>query len=184
MLRTYTNRALNSADSAIVAEPRSGMAMLANASFEPTVAPPGYVAPKISHATETRTPWPRSATDPASAIRPPRAIMRKEAIANPHSFFRRGTLLKVLFGLIGIIALPSSQDDTHHGVSPAGRVNLALTSNLLSKGAAANTLSRSGASLEAQSVIERWFILPQPPGPITALSTILPIRILRIFPHQ
>ncbi len=160
------------------------MRTLADASCGAIVAPRGHVAPKASHATEIRSPWPRSATDAASVIRPTHRTIRKEAIVGPHSFLRRGAVLKGLFGLTVIISLLSSEHAAHRGISRAERVNLALTAKALPIRAPSNASPRSAASLEAQSVIERWLILPRPLGATASPSTVSQIRTLRIFPSQ
>jgi hypothetical protein len=159
------------------------MRMLADAPFGATVAPPGHVALEASHAIELQSPQPRSKTDAASAVQPLHATIRKVAIANSNSFSRRGVVLKGLFGVIVMIAFPSSEHVTHHRMSRAARADLASTTKVASKRVPINASPGPAASLEAESVIERWFMLPQPPRAIAAQST-TSIRLLRVFPRQ
>jgi hypothetical protein len=152
----------------------------ADSSCGTIVAPRGHVTAKASHANQ----MPRSPTDPALATRPLHATARKEAIVGPRSFVRRSIVLKGLFGLIVIVALPDSEYVAHQRMSRAERVNLASTAKVLSLGAPSNASPSSAASLEAQSVIKRWFTLPQPMGATAAPSTVSSIRTVRIFPSQ
>jgi hypothetical protein len=160
------------------------MHTLADASSGAIVAPHDHVAPKASHTTEIRSPRPRSATDPASATRPLHTTTRKVRIAGRHSFLRRGVVLKGLFGIIVLVALPSSEYVAHHGVPPAVRVSPKLIAKVLPIGASSDASPSSAAFLEAQSVIERWFVLPQPPGAAAATSAVSQIKIPRIFPTR
>lgn len=160
------------------------MRTLADAWWGAIVASRGHVAPKASHATEILSPRSRFAFDPASAIPPRHTTIRKVAIVGPHSFLRRGVVLKGLFGLVVIIALPTSEYVAHHRMTQAEHVNHALTANVLPIGAPSGASPSSAASLEAQSAIERWFILPQRLGATVEPPTVSPIRTLRIVSGQ
>jgi hypothetical protein len=160
------------------------MGMLADAPFAATVAAPGHVALEASHAIELQSPQPGSKTDAASAIQPLHATIRNVTIANSHSFSRRGVVLKGLFGLIVMIAFPSSEHVTQRRMSRAARADPASSTKVVLERMSINASPGPAASLEAESVIERWFILPQPPGAIAAQSTTSPIGLLRVFPRQ
>ncbi len=159
------------------------MRTLADASSGAIAAPCGHVTPNVSHATAIRSPQPRSAADPASAIRPLHTTARKKAIVGQRSFVRRSLVFKGLFGLIIIVALWESGHVVHQRMSQKERVNLASTAKLVPIGAPSKASPGSAVSLEAQSVIQRWFVLLQPMG-ATAASPASSIRTVRIFRSQ
>jgi hypothetical protein len=158
------------------------MRTLVDAPFEAIVAPRGPTAPTVPHATEIQSPWTKSATEPTSAVRPSHTGIRNRTIVRSHSQLQTGVVLKGLIGLAVMIALTSSEHVWHDRTSPVARVNLALTAKALLKGVSGSASPSSAASLEAQSVIQQWFILPQVRGASTTTATMAPIRPLRIFP--
>jgi hypothetical protein len=99
-------------------------------------------------------------------------------------FWRSAVALAGILGLITVATLPGHKHVSHLGLPRAPQIKLAPSSKVHSKGTLTNVSPSSPVSLEAQSVIEGWFALPQVPRTITATSTIPSIRILRAFPSQ
>lgn len=188
VLETYADRLLKFMTSAILSDSTSAgsdVCTQADTPFRPIVTSRGDAASKVSDAAEIWPPRPGAATDPSLAIQPYDITLRKEAVVDIRSVVRGRVSLKGRFVVIvTVVGLLGLEYVAHHRLSAVDRVSMLPPSHVHSDGPPTNVWSNSGASLEAQSVIEGWFILPEMPGSITATSITPPIGTLLVFPGQ
>ena len=165
-------------------EPGFGVRRLADTSVGYIAARRGDVALNPSFARAVRSPPIGAEGGPKLAVEPFDIALRTASAVGVHRFFRCGAALRSLFGTIVIATLLCVANLPHHRLPRVERVNRGPASDVLSKATPTSGSSNSAASLEAQSVIEGWFVLRPPPPPVRESSTTLPIRILRVVHSQ
>jgi len=165
-------------------EPSFGVRRLATTPVGCIAALRGDAVRNPSGAHEVRSP-PKGAEGGLTLPVVPHRIASTTAPAvGVQVFLICRAVLSGLFGAIAIVVLLHFGTLAHQRISRVERASPRPTSEVLSKGAPASASSNSAASLEARSTIEGWFVLRQPPAPVTDNPTTSPIRILRVIPSQ